>query len=462
MKILIAGGGEVALLIARRLTREGSEITIVEENGDRCEHLEEMLDAKVIQGSAASIRTLRRAGIAEAEMLIAVTSIDEINLLVCLAAQVESKAKVKVARVRSHEVDHWRRICAQTGLHIDLIIHPESEIEARLLPVLRVPGVSDVIDFAAGKVKLFGMTIAPNSWVAGKTMEELDRAGPPQNSLIAMIFRGSQVIIPHGKDVVQAGDHVYIVTTAQDLDADYRFMGIDPQESIERVFILGGKQVGIRLAQELERQGIAVKLFERDARRCAKISELVKKTVVVHGDGTDEATLTEANIKGVDAFLALTGDDEDNIIAGLLARKLGAKKVVALVNRLNYLSMAQRLGINTTVSPRLAAVDRILQFVRKGRVLSVTTFRDEEAEAIELIAQPGSKYVGKYLRELRLPEGAIVGAIARSDGEVIVPRGSAKIEAGDRVIFFALEKVVPKLESAFLESKKAEPARDRA
>ena len=335
-------------------------------------------------------------------------------------------------------------------MKIDLIIHPETEIAERILRVVRLPGVSDVIDFAEGKVKLFGMNIDEQSWVAGKTVEDLDRAGPPKNSLIAMIFRGQDVIIPHGAQILNPGDHVYIVTTDQDLKSVVKFMGLKRQNSLSRVFILGGKQIGIRVAELLESQGVRVKIFERDRNRCNKISQILKQAVVIHADGTDESILVEENIKGVGAFLAMTNDDEDNIIASLLARKLGANKIIALINRLNYLPMIQRFGINTSVSPRLATVDRILQFVRKGRVLSVTSFR-EEAEAIELIATSGSKYVGRLLREIKLPRGAIVGAIARPNGEVIVPRGDVEIQVEDRVIFFSLETMVPLLESTFLK-----------
>jgi trk system potassium uptake protein TrkA len=450
MKILIAGGGEVGYLIAQRLIREGNEVTLVEADQRRYEFLDGALDARVVHGNAASIRVLRDAGLQDAEMLIAATTADEVNLLACLIAQVESNVRYKLARIRTHEADEWRRICHQAGIAIDLVIHPESEIVHRILPVLRLPGVSDIRDFAGGRIKLFGMNVENDSGMAGKSMEELQRQGPPKNSLIAMIFRGAQVIIPRGGDRLESGDHVYVVTTEGELEDALRFMGVHARQSVDRVFIVGGKQVGIRLAQTLERRGKSIKLFEQDAQRCLKISQLVKETVIVNGDGTDEATLMEENIEGVDAFLALTNDDEDNIIACLLARKLGARKVVALINRLNYLVMAQRLGINTTVSPRLVAVDRTLRFIRKGGVVSVTTFRQEEAEAIELVAPAGSRYVGKRLRDLRFPEGAIVGAVARPGGEAVVPRGDAVIEAGDRVIFFALERVVPKLESAFL------------
>lgn len=453
MRVLIAGGGEVAALVARRLALEGNEVVLVEQTPDRCAELESALDARVFRGSATSVRTMREAGIRETDLLIAVTDDDKVNLLACLIGQAEAPTCVKVARVRTHEIHEWQEVCATAGLRIDHIIHPETEMVRRLLPVLGAPGVSDIIDFAGGQIKVFGLNLEATHWAVGKSMEDLDRAGPPVNSLIAMIFRGSQVIVPRGGDVLREGDQVFVITRASDLEEDLRFMGVTPQEKLSRVFILGGKQVGIQIAMELESQGVAVKLFERNLERCEKISQLLRKTVVVHGDGTDEATLVEEHVEGADVFLSLTNDDEDNIIASLLARRLGVKKVAALVNRLNYLPMAQRLGISTTVSPRVAAVDAIMRFVRKGRVQSVTTFRQEEAEAIELVATEGSKYVGRPLRELRLPEGCIVGAIARPSGETMIPRGNAQIEAGDRVIFFALENVVPKLERMFLADR---------
>jgi trk system potassium uptake protein TrkA len=417
-----------------------------------------MLDAKVVRGSAASVKTLKEAGIADAEMLIAVTQTDEVNVLACMVAQAEGNVRVKVARLRTHEVEHWRRVIRKNGLKIDLIIHPETDVAERIMRVITIPGVSDILDFADGEAQLFGMNVEPDSWLAGKTLEELDRSDPPRNSLIVLIFRGQQVIIPHGAQDLRPGDHIYTMATRENLHEVLGFMGIERNESFERVFIVGGKQIGIHVAELLEKQRVQAKLFERDAGRCEKIAAILDRTIVINGDGTDQATLEEENIAGVDAFLALTNEDEVNIIACLLARRLDARKVVALINRPHYLAMAQRLGINATIAPRLAAVDRILQFVRKGRVLSVTTFREEEAEAIELIATDSKKYVGRRLRDIRFPRGAIVGAIVRPDGEVIVPRGEASIHPRDRVIFFALESAVPELESEFLVEPKRETA----
>ncbi|NWF85780.1 MAG: Trk system potassium transporter TrkA [Bryobacteraceae bacterium] len=455
MRVLIAGGGEVGEMVARRLSREGNEVTIIEASAERCAYLDHALDAKVVRGSASSFRHLKAAGADQAEMLIAVTSSDEANLLACLVAQAEFNVRVKVARIRTHEVDDWRRVCSDAKLEIDLVIHPESEALARIRPVLRIPGVSEVIQFGGGRIRLFSLGLDSENWVTGKTLLELSDAGPPKNSLVAMIFRGNHAIIPHGDETLLPDDRVYVVTTDRDLRDTLRFMGLQPEAPLARVFVLGGKQLGILVAMELEREGVSVKLFERDAARCELVSGLLDRTVVIHGDGSDAATLIEQNIEGVDAYLALTGDDENNLITGLLARRLGARKIVTLLNRTTYLPLAHRLGIQTVVNPRLATVDRIMQFVRKGRVHSVTTFGEEAAEAIELEASPNGRYIGRRLKEIRLPREAVVGAIMRPDGEVLIPRGDDVIRAGDRVIFFALERVVPYLEEAFIDERRA-------
>jgi trk system potassium uptake protein len=450
MRIIILGGGAVGALVAQRLIREKNEVTIVEASADRCAELEEVLDAKIIQGDASSIKVLERAGLITADMLIAVTSSDQTNVLGCLIAQAFANVRIKVARLRTHEIDRWRAICSSRLLGIDLVIHPDSETVERILDVIALPGVSDIVSFADGRVKLFGMTIEADSWLAGKSIANVAAENPPVSFLVALIFRESRVIIPRGDDRLLAGDHVYIVVPESGIDEVLSFAGVRKVDKVQRVFVVGGKQLGIEAALRLEAMGVQVKLFERDSERCQKISSVVKDTVVVHGDGTDQKLLAEENVRGIDAYLALTGDDEVNIIAGLLSKRLGSCKAVALVNRIDFLPMAQLLGINSIFSTRLVVVDRILQYVRKGNVVSVTSFREQEAEAIELVATPGSKYVGKPLEDLALPRGALVGAIVRPTGEVEIPRGQSVIQLGDRVIFFCLENVIPKLERAFI------------
>jgi trk system potassium uptake protein TrkA len=449
MRILILGGGEVAALVARRLIREQNEVTMVELDEGRSHHLEESLDAKIVHGNAGRIECLTRAGIDQADMLIAATNSDETNILGCLIAQDYPNVEIKLARLRTHEVDRWRSLC-EKNLDVDLIIHPDREAAKRLLAVIAHPGVSDIRSFAEGRIKLFGMIVDETSWLVGKTMAELDSSDPPQNSLIPMLFRGHQVIIPQGHDVIRAGDHLYTVVPTADLDDCLSFMGLPAKQRVQRVFILGGKQIGIELALRLEKRGVQVKLFEKDLVRCEKISTLVKRSVVVHGDGSDQRLLSEENVEGIDAFLALTGHDEDNIMASLVSKRMGANKSIALINRVDLLPMAHLLGITSALSTRLVVVDRILQYARRGKVLSVKTFRDEEAEAIETVATEKSKFVGKALKDVELPRGAIIGGIVRPSGEVTVPRGDAIVQAGDRVIFFCLETLVPELESAFI------------
>lgn len=454
MRIIVLGGGAVGALVARRLIREKNEVVVVESNPERCVRLESILNAKIIHGQANSIQTLEKAGLSDAEMLIAVTNSDEANLLACLIAQANSNIRIKVVRMRTHEVDQWESICESELLNIDLVIHPDRETAERILKVVNYPGVSEVLEFSEGKVQLIGMNIEESSWVVGKSMADLDESSPPKNSLMAMLLRGNQLIIPRGNDRLQPGDHVHIVIPSGALPELLNFMGIKEVQSLKRVFIVGGKQIGIEVALQLERRGVQVKLFERERARCEKISTLVNDTIVIHGDGTDQRTLIEENIEGIDAYFALTGDDEDNIIASLLCKRLGARKAVALVNRVDFLPMARLLGVNSIFNSRLVVVDRILQFVRKGPVLSVTTFGQEEAEAIELVAQSGVRFIGKRLEDVRFPKGAIVGAIVRSSGEVIVPRGDAVIRENDRVLLFCLEKLIPKLESAFIAGTK--------
>jgi trk system potassium uptake protein TrkA len=448
MNVLIAGGGQVGALIARRLIREGNAVTIVDPSEERCAELDAQFDARIVTGNAARVLVLREAGIDRAEMVIAVTDHDEVNLLVCQIAQVESHARIKVLRLRTHEVQHWHDVLAKSGVHVDLIIHPETELAESIMRVIRLPGVSDIHEFAGGAVQLIGMSLDVGNPVVGQSLERLSAAGAPPDALIAMIFRGPQVIIPRGSAVLQEGDRVYVLTSRESVAASLRFMGLPTPAPLKRVFILGGGQLSIHVAHLLEKQDVRVKLFERDKPRAERVAAILRDTTVVNADGTDQETLEEEGAGSVQAFLALTKDDENNIIASMLARRLGVDKVVALINRLNYLSMVQRLGINTTVSPRLAAVDRILQFVRRGRVLSVTTFRDEEAEAIELLAGPESRYVGKPMRDANFPKDTVVGALVRPSGEVIVPRGNTVVQAGDRLIVFALERVVPTLEAA--------------
>ena len=450
MRIFIAGGGHCGEFIARRLIREGNEICLIDTDADRCRFLETHLDAQVIHGSATRISTWRRAGISDQDMLIATTHEDEVNVLATLIVNAQAPEARKLLRLRNPEYAEWGELLEQRGVRVDRVIHPEIDIVERMFRVLTVPGVTDIRDFAEGRVKVFSMNLESGSPLAYRALSELEEQNPPANTMVCMIFRDQEVIIPHGEVVLQPGDHVYVVTTAEELDAAMKFMGIQKRKEVRQVFIVGAGEVGVAMAVMLEKKGIAVKLFEKDPVQSAMVSRMLKGTVIINADGADQDVLLQENVEGVDAFLALTKNDDANIMSALLAREAGAKKLVALVNHMNYVSLAQQLGINTTVSPRIKSMDAILEFIRKGGVLSVRTLGEEMAEAIELVANEESQYVGRPLSEVGFPRGVIVGAIARPEGEVLVPRGDAVIQPGDRVVFFALETCVPELEAAFL------------
>jgi trk system potassium uptake protein TrkA len=450
MRIHFAGGGQCAEYIARRLIREGHSLVLLELSEQRCRELQESLDAHVLHGSAVSIAAWRAAGLDEADVFIACTRSDEVNVVACLIADELAPSAVKVVRLRTPEFGDWQRMFEALKVRVDRIVHPESDVVARILRVLTVPGVSDVRDFAGGKIKLFSMNVEPGAWFAGRSLRELGEIPGGEDIRVCIILRGTNTIVPLGDETLRPGDHVYVITTAATLEQVLAFMGVARRERVRLVFIVGGGEVGLELARSLEDQKVSIKLFERDTARCDFLAEQLPATVVVNTDGTDQQILLRENVEGADAFISLTDNDDANLIACLLARRLGVTKVVPLLNRLNYLPLALRLGINSSVSPRVKAADAVFEFIRKGGVVSVRTLGEEAAEAIELLVPEGSRYAGRPLAELDIPPGAKAGAIARPNGEVFVPDGSSVINAGDRVVFFAQEQVVQRLESDVL------------
>lgn len=450
MRIHFAGGGHCAEYVARRLIREGHDLVLMEMNEQRARALTETLDAHVVQGDVTSIAAWRHAQLDKADLFVACTHSDESNVLACLIANDLAPGAYKAIRLRTAEFDEWGRVLKNLNVHVDRIVHPESDIGARVLRVLTVPGVADIRDFADGRVKVFSMNVRRDSWLAGKRLSDLEAELGASAAKVCIIFRGAQATVPRGDERLQVDDHIYVTTTADKLEEALAFMGVTRRERVRQVFIVGGNEVGLELALALERQKVAVKLFERDVHRCEQLAEALQTTVVVNSDGTDQETLLRENVEGIDAFIALTTNDDANLISCLLARRLGVDKVVPLLNRLNYLPLAQRLGINTSVSPRVKAADALFEFIRKGGVLSVRTLGEEAAEALDLEVPVGSAYAGKPLNDIELPPGTMVGAIARPGGDAVVARGADTINAGDRVIFFAQESAVRQLESHVL------------
>ena len=453
MRIFFAGGGNCTEYIAKRLIREEHDLVLVEHDEERCFELGEKLDAQVIQGNVSSIKDWQRAGLAEADMFMACTQNDETNVLACLIANDIAPNALKAIRLRNPEYEQFKQTFDRIGLRVDRVIHPETDMVNRILRVITVPGVSDIRNFADGRISLFSMNLESKSPLVGMRVGEFPQNVGAGAALIAVVFRENEAIIPDPQDILSSGDHVYIITETAKLDQTLASIDIRKRQNIREVYITGGGEVGLELARALEQNRVSVKLFEIDAKRCDYLATELPHTVVINADGTSQETLIEEQVEGIDAFISLTGDQDANLIACLLARRMNVDKVVPLVTSINYLELAQRLGINTTVNPRIKAADALLEFIRKGGVLSVRTLGEEKVEAIELEVPADSGYVDTPLERLGLPAGTRLGAIARPDGSVLIPDSTTTIHAGDRVVLFTKEGTVRKLEKQILAAK---------
>ncbi|MFH1950751.1 MAG: Trk system potassium transporter TrkA [Pseudomonadota bacterium] len=442
MKIIIVGAGEVGFHIARRLSEESQDVVLIDKDPQQIKRVGENLDVHAFLGSGTSPRILKDAGVIDADMLVAATDIDEINLMACLVAKFLNPYLLKVARVRNEEYLQEGELFWKDLLGIDHVINPQSEMVNTIQNVMEVPGASEVIDFVGGRVKLIGFFIAKDSPFAGHKL--LSFGELRGRILVGAIVRGDQVLIPHGEDVILAGDLVYVVARNTELSQTLEFLDIK-QETSRRVIIVGGGRTGAALAKRMDRAKISAKIIEKDSDKCAGLSETLEHVIVINGDGTDKGLLEEENIGDVDFLVAVTGDEASNILMSLLAKGLGAKKTVTRVSKLSYIPLMSAIGIDTVVSPRLSAVRAILQHIRPGKIISVAPLKGELAEAIEAEALETSDIVNIPLSKVKMPKGAIVGAIVRED-KIIIPRGDSVIKPKDHLIIFALQAVIPKLE----------------
>jgi len=308
--------------------------------------------------------------------------------------------------------------------------------------LMMVPGASDIIDFVDGQVKLVGITIKPDSPFAERRL--LSFTETEGKLLIGAIIRGENVFIPHGEDVIRAGDLVYVVVRSDAISDMLRLFNIE-DEGLRRVIIVGAGETGAALAEALDHTKINAKIIDKDNQKCVNLAQKLERVIVINGDGTDRNLLLEENITDTDFMVAITGDEESNVLIALLAKGLGAKKNITRINKLSYIPIVSAIGIDTVVSSRLSAIGAILQYIRRGKIISVAPLKGEHAEAIEAEALETSDIVNIPLSEVKFPKGALIGAIVRGD-EIIIPRGDNVIRPKDRLIIFALEKVIPKLE----------------
>ncbi len=442
MKIIIIGAGEVGFNIAQKLSEEAQDVILIDKDPEKIKRIADELDVQTLLGSGTSPKILRESGIKDADLLIAATDSDEVNIIACLLAQNMNQLMHKVARIRNEEYLEHREIFHPEVLGIDHIINPQSAMVETILGLMEVPGAVEVIDFANGKVKLIGFSVTPESPLAGQRLRSLARG--ESKILVGAIVREDKVIVPGGEDTIEPDDIVYVVTSEEQVDYTLAKFNLHV-EALRRVVIVGAGQTGRALARILDSKKIHTKIIEKDASVCESLAEELDKVIVIHGDGTDKALLQEEAISETDFLVVLTGDEEDNILISLLAKGLGAKRTITRVSKLGYIPILTAIGIDTVVSTRLSAVKAILQYIRKGKIISVTPIKGEHAEAIEAEALETSDIVGSPLSKVKFPKGAILGGIVRDD-EVIIPKGDTVVRPGDRLVIFALKGAVPKLE----------------
>jgi len=442
VKIIIVGAGEVGFHIAKRLSEEGQDVIIIDRDPLQIKKINESLDVQAFLGSGTSPRLLKEAGIKEADLLVAATDSDEVNLISCLLARNLNQYMLKVARVRNQEYLEETELFSQDLLGVDRIINPESLMAKSILNLMEVPGAFEVIDFVEGRVKLIGFTIHKDSPIAGRQL--LSFAGLEEKLLVGAIVRENQVVIPQGKDTIKADDLIYVVAKNDDLE--YLPGLLNPGEkALKRVIIVGAGQTGTSLAEALDQTKINVKIIDKDSDLCIRLAEKLEQVIVINGDGTDKDLLQEENIKDVDFMVAVTGDEESNVFISLLGKGLGAKRTITRLNKLSYIPLVSAIGIDTVVSSRLSAVQAILQYIRRGKIISVAPLKGVHAEAIEAEALETSEIVNVPLSKVKFPKGAILGTIVRGE-EIIIPHGDSIIRPQDHLIIFALQQVVPKLE----------------
>ncbi|MFQ6093139.1 MAG: Trk system potassium transporter TrkA [bacterium] len=446
MRIIVIGAGEVGFYIAQRLTAENHDVIVIERDEERRQLVQNQLDVLTVAGNGASARILKEAGIEKADLVIAATSIDEVNIIACMLAAQFGVSK-KIARVRNPEYTSSSAVLDPKKLGIDLMIHPEEEAVSEIARLLKRSGASEIIEFADGRIQLIGLRIDRNAPVIHRSMAEVSASFPELTFRAVVIYRGDQTIIPRGENRFRQGDQIFVIAKREAIPLVEKMAG-KSENRLEKVMILGGGRIGRGVANVLEKEKLTVKLIESDRDRSDEIANSLPRTLVLRGDDLDVDLLAREGIVDMDALVAVTDDEGINVISCLLAKHLKVKKTIALIRRPYYLPLMPSIGIDAAVSPRISTASAILRFVRRARVVCVAALKGCDAEAMELVAMPGSKIVGQPLKRVNFPKEAIVGAII-GRGKVIVPTGESMINANDEVVVFAKPEAISQVERFF-------------
>jgi len=432
--------------LARRLSEEHQDVVLVDSDPERAEYAAEHLDVHTVVGNGASVPLLEAAGVRGAKLLLSVTSKDEVNLIACLAAK-RMDVPHTIARISNPDYYATGSVLSREQLGIDRMISPEREAAKEALQLLQSEAATDVVAFAEGRVQLLGMRVKPGAPVAGVPLAELAARLGGLHYVTVAIVREGKTIMPTGTSTMEPGDQIYMLSPADEVASIPKLAGYEPR-TLERVMIAGGSLEGQYLAGLLEEQGVATTVLDRDRRRCLELAEVLPKSLILHGDATDLELLELEGVSGTDGYVAATGDDQTNILSSLLAKSVGGPKVIALIEKFEYLPLTSKIGIDAAVSPRMSAVNAILRYIRRGQVLTMASLTGTEAEAMEVKVRAGSKVDGRSIQDIHFANGVIVGAILRGP-EFISPRGTTVFEAGDDVILFGLPELLSSIDRLF-------------
>jgi trk system potassium uptake protein TrkA len=441
MKVIILGAGQVGRTAAKHLSREESnEVTVVDINEDVLREVQDRLDVRTVAGNAAHPTVLEAAGAGEAEILVALTSSDEVNMMACEVAFTLFRTPTKIARIRSAAYTSRAALFGTDGLSVDVFISPEQLVTDDVERLIQHPGTLQVLDFADGKVRLVGVRARTGGLLVGQPLRALSQHLPKTEVRVVAIYRDGRSIPPEGETLVEDGDELFFLAARDDIR---RVMTeLRHGDSVaRRIIIAGGGNIGFRLAKALEKHN-QVKLIERDPRRARNAAELLENAIVLHGDAADEELLIEENIDSTDVFAALTNSEEANILSAMLAKRLGARKVMALINRPSYAELVESSNIDVAISPQTITIGSLLAHVRRGDVVRVHALKTGAAEALEAVVhgdERSSRIVGRMVAQIPLPEGASIGAVVRGD-QVIMAHHDTLVQADDHVILFLADR----------------------
>jgi trk system potassium uptake protein len=451
MKVIVCGAGQVGASIAQQLSSENNDVTVIDRSAETIHRINETMDVQALQGHAAFPDVLERAGIAGADMIIAVTQNDEVNMIACQVAHSLFGVPVKVARVRSQNYldPAWGNLFSRDHLPIDLIISPEMEVARSVVRRLHVPGASEMISFVDDRVRVVGVALGEECPLVDTPLRQLTALFPDLHIRIMAIMRGETLMVPTADDQMLIGDEVFFAVDTQHLVRSMDAFGHNEKES-RRVVIIGGGNIGLFIARLMQEEfsSLNLKIIERQKERAEYVADQLTGVDVLQGDSLSGEILAEANVQMAEAVIAVTNDDQVNVLSALLAKRKGAKHAMPLVNNASYAPLMRSLGIDAVINPRSITVSRILQQVRKGRIRGVHSLRDGAAEIVEAEALETSPLVGVPLRDVDLPDGIVLGAIARGS-EIFIPRGDTVIEAGDRIVAITRRETIKKMEKLF-------------